>query len=446
MKNIHPDYVAGEPVPRVEPRVDPVKLEYAKGFLLWARWATGLLVVLLIVYGVLGVSIWVRGITLGVLVIGAVVFAIRPKQRAMKKHSMEHQKDKWALPFRIWLETQFYGMFFILFAQGLMSPSDGVSGMATYLGILMIVDGAALVILRFRAREPGQICCEECSYELVGLTLPCMCPECGSSLLDVSFTTDRPRVRSAWFFRVGMPMVPIGFAVIGFGIVRPSVFYGPVPKSVLIPLAVSDRGAFKQLMTKKLDGDEQDRLENGIIDAYRRGGRVPIVGQGQWISDQAAAGLLDEAQLELLFGEIEEIWIDADRVAKVGDSVEIRIGIEDKFFLNATMYPGYYFHGFSIGDDSALYGGSVFERYWVSLKYQDNGRRRNMDSGPPRFVFVPEDSGEVLIRAKVVMVYYDAIAKGNASFGWGMDGEPVFEPEPSWYRVIDLEHRLNVKP
>lgn len=445
MKNVHPDYVAGEPVPRVEPRVDQVKLGYMNSYLSWARWVSGLLVVLIVVYRVIGVSSWVRWVTFGLLILSAIVFALRPKQRVMRKHNLKHRQDKWALPIRVWLEAQFYGIFFIILSQGLVS-SQGLSGMSSYVGIMMIFGGIGFIVLQFGARQPGQICCEECSYELVGLTLPCMCPECGSSLLDVSFTTDRPRVRSAWFFRVGMPMVPIGFAVIWFGIVRPSVFYGPVPRSMLIPLAVSDRGAFKQLMTKKLDGDEQDRLENGIIEVYRRGGRIPVSGQGQWLSDQAAAGLLDGAQLEVLFDELEDIWIDADRVAKVGDSVELRIGIEDKFFLNAKMYPAYYFHGFSIGEDSGLYGGSAFGRHWVSLKYQDNGRRRNRDSGPPRYIYVPESSGETLIRARVVMVYFDAATQGMATFSWGKDGEPVFEPAPSWYRVIDLEHRLDVKP
>lgn len=447
MKHTHPDYVTGEPVPVVEPFVNEELQAQSLSWIRFFRWAIALLFVIVVFFTIFHVSEMARYITIGVCCACFIGWAFRPSNRAMRKDRKKYATDKWSIPLRILILFQAHMGIMMVLLMALLSAGDGLSDMSFYGGMLILFGGIGLVYAGKRGREPGQICCDKCSYELAGLTLPCQCPECGIWLLSLDMITDRPRVQSPWFFRIGVPVISMGLAVLVLGTVRPSLFYGPVPRSMLISLAATDRGAFDQLMTRNLNEEEQNKFEDIIINTYEGGGRVPVHGPGDWIAKQGDAGLLSSEQLDRLFSKLDRIRIDADREVKVGDAVELRLGFEDKVFINVSLYPDYFFEGFVIGDDPALFAGSGFLRHWILLKYQDNRlSSRNHDRGSPVYLFVPESSGEVVVRARVVVAYYDAVAQSGATFSWSDQGQPMFTPQPAWMKVIDLEHTMIVEP
>lgn len=360
-------------------------------------------------------------------------------QQSLKRH----QGDYWHLPLRVNMQLHLYT------AIGMLSliiiPSDGVSDWIGWVGYFFIASGIGLVILSRYAKQPGQISCKFCSYELVGLTIPCMCPECGRFIDNISKTTDRPRVKSPWFVWGGVALSLLGGFVFFTALLKPAFIYAPVPRSILLTMAATDRDAFARLDLTKLTSAEEQQLADRMVSQI--GGDnwyLQSPQQHQWITDRAFNGGLTQTQLDAILIPATELWIDAPTQARIGEQIELRLGIENTSLPSFAFTPYYYFEGFVIDDDSTPLGGSPFSRFGLYLT--DEYRNDPNAKGSPLELWTPNQPREIVIRARVVWALFAGPKKAQNDIIWDDDHQWNFESPPFWSREIDLVHTITITP
>ncbi len=445
---VHPDVVVGEPIPEVEPRIDYDRLAIVRRWNRWWRWCLMVAFVLIAALAMTGSGL---GVGIGVLVVFLVFWlapVVHPKMRAEVRKFREANRLKgfsqgniWSVPCRDNIENQIMSGSLFVIAPVMVNSSSGLRGGGVYVGMYAFIGGIALLIYGFRVRQPGQISCEECSYSLVGLSLPCRCPECGVYLLDPSYTTDCPRIRSPWFWRAGVAVFVLGGLLMYASVIRPGFLYAPMPRSVLLRLAPTDRDAFERYTQGPMSVAQTNELVEALIERSRKG-RLEY-SQERWLEDLMEAGGLSGEQVALYMEGVPAIVIDGPREMKVGEEVEISLAST----RNTRSMVSYFFEGFRVGDDPALYSGSDHSRRWRFL-YKDLFRAESIAEDPanrPFYMLKAETAGgagEIVVRGRVVVVLTGW--KNMMTFEWGEDGEGVFENDPVWVRVVDLEHRILV--
>lgn len=451
MNDQHPAIVIGEPIPEVEPRVDPERIRMMR---LANRWFGWFIVMVLFMAGassLMRLGFVGRLVLLGVgfvlwmfFVVYQRVFGDLAKNRRTQNRfsSLDDLEGKWAVPLRV--HVQYYGLIFglIVSMQFLMLSEVNWTGLGLNLGMYTAGIGVVLLVLGFRGREPGQISCRKCWYPLVGLTLPCMCPECGISILDETRTTDRPGVRTPWLKVVGAGMLIIGSAITYGSVAKPLAMYRMMPARTLQNLATSDRRAFENLTANPMTPDQTSGFIDRLVDAYE----ADDLGyqQGVWLWDQMVVGTLTKDQMDRMLAFIPEIEIDAVASARAGESVEISLRSADPDPSNSRFRPYYFFGGFEIEGDEERHAQSSHYKEWKYL-YQDLFRsefsKENPKNRPFHTVTLDRDQA-INITAHVVVVIGDP--RSLVRFDWDEEQKPVFNFQPVWYRVIEIEHTIEV--
>ncbi len=455
MKHIHPDIVVGEVVPEVEPRVDEQLLALMKKAIRWSRVCLVLAFVLFVAFAVYrpgwGVRIPVGGL---LLVVWLVPLRRLGKYWNKKKKELgfevSHGPMNWSLPIWVNIEYTAYAASFGFVLQGFMSAGDRFTSMLVFLGIMMFIGGICFSMLSRFAREPGQVCCVDCEYPLVGLTIPCGCPECGRMIYDASWTTDRPRVRSGWFVPVGVMGVAFGGLMMYSSFANPGLMYGPMPRAVLMQLAPTDRDAFDELVARPMDSMQADELIEGLIagNEGKNGWDYSTTKQQRWLGQFVGTGRVSREQYERMYGRVAD-WVRIGLMDS-GDGGPVRVGDEVVVRLIAPRHTNlpdmganvpYFFRGFVIGDDAEPVGGGTGEGYFGFL---DAEAGESAFQYVPRVSYVATEPGELVIRARLVVALL-ATNKWKTQIRWD-DPDGFFEDEPDWSMVIDLEHRVEVVP
>ena len=451
MNDQHPAIVIGEPIPEVEPRIDLDRLDAMRKANRILRWTVGVFVIVSLTAMMMDIGFVGRLVFLTVVLGVIVVLGIRSKSwraagiaaRGNNWLTKEgRQGGEWGIPLRISLE--YYALFFALMmsVQSLMFIDGRLSAIGSYFGFFVVYGGIGLLFVAGYGREPGPISCRECSYPLVGLTLPCMCPECGVSLLDASRTTDRPRVRSAWFVPVGVVLIVMGGLMSYMSFAKPSLMYQTLPGGVLRNLAITDRDALEELMKNPMTAEET----SGFIDSLIEQHETDELGyrQGKWLGDQFAVGGFSQDQIDRLMRFVPEIAIDAPERVRVGDSVEISLRSVEPDRPSGSFYLYYFFAGFRVDDDPVGYSSSDHFKRWKYL-HEELFRSPGIEEDPsnrPFHVLEFSETGNVRIRARVAVVVGDP--RALMGFLWDESMEPMFSVPPGWYRIVDLEHSIEV--
>jgi len=309
--------------------------------------------------------------------------------------------------------------------------------------MMALFAGGALIRMSRVAREPGQICCVDCEYPLVGLTIPCECPECGRMIYDASWTTDRPRVRSGWFVPVGAAMVLFGGLMFYSSFANPGLFYGPMPRSMLMKMASTDREAFERLMLRPLTIEEERSLIDAMVANQTTSSHKSSFDQGQWITQQIMNGRLSESQLDSIFMETAEIEIDAPSSGRVGEPIELRLKAEYVRMPSFGSTPGYYFRGFTMNDDETLQSGGGWPRFRLYITKNEFRNEKDV----PRFEWVPDAPGTHVIRARIVLALFPGGGRAaNIPIDWSQEEDAMFATVSIWSTVIDLERTIVVEP
>jgi hypothetical protein len=304
----------------------------------------------------------------------------------------------------------------------------------------MLMSGVILIAMGRFSREPGQLCCIKCDYPLTGLTLPCDCPECGAAVRDLWFVTDRPRARDGRLVLIGMVLTIFSISAIVLQFYRPQALYNAMPREALLRLAPTDRDAFDALMTTTVTPEEQEKLLAAMI--ANRVGFDPGASyeQSSWLAAMIEQGHLSTEELDRLFAEFAACSIDAPEQARVGEPTLLTLSAA---YARAPTRPYYSFSGFEI-DGETIRDANAARMY--SRTFIVNGAQQEyIDKGyVPAHIWTPTEPGVHTIRARVVFAMGTGF-RSNATMTWSDQNMPEFPATPMWYRVVDLEHTIEVR-
>lgn len=453
MKYIHPDIVVGEPVPEVQPRVDEELLRLMKRSIRWSRVCLVCAIVLFVVFAIFrpgwGVRIPVGGLF---LVIWLVPLRRLGKYWKVKKKEpgfeVSHAPMNWSLPIWANIECTAYAASFGLVFQGFMSAGDGFTSIFVFLGMMMFIGGICFSMLSRFAREPGQVCCVDCEYPLAGLTIPCGCPECGRMVYDASWTTDHPRVRSGWFVPVGVAAAVLGTLLLVGGGLWPLYGYGFLPRGALTKLAMTDSRAFNRLVAQPMSSEETNAMIEALIARNEGvdGWGVDMTMQGLWLDQFLGTGVISQGQYDRILDRgVELIHFEGTATARVGELVRVELASERVEYPGVKFKPWYFSRGFEVVGVSG-FEDALTRAGFIDKLYRDWPAEYGANFANPSFEYTPMESGELVIRVRIVLAVFPLVRHTKMNIDWSLDEASMFETQPIWYWVIDLEHEIEVLP
>ncbi|MBL4809853.1 MAG: hypothetical protein JKY43_07345 [Phycisphaerales bacterium] len=461
MKYVHPDIVIGEAIPEIELRIDYERLAVVRRLNIWWRWC------LVFSLALTAVSVILRpGFIIGIGMVAVVLVlwivplfgrSIRAQRRRMREANRLQKSTSsnfWNIPFRDLTETQIMILGLMVIFLFLNNVSGGLGSILSIFGIYAFMGGIGIIAYGYHARQPGQISCVKCSYPLVGLTIDCRCPECGIFILSPLDTSDCPRIRSPWFWRIGLTMSILGGVLTYINYANPAAFYAPVPRAVLLKLAPTDREAFERIVSNPMSQEQTDELIEKLVSSdIHRDSAYMSYWQRQWLSEQFVAGLLSDDQANRVLELADDIWIKAPATGRVGEPITLGLNTNGDFDAGGGMKPRYYFGGFVIGEDPTPHqrGTNLRSISLITEQIKDSIRSLMPESHlarieamkPPVYVFIPEQPGVVTIRVRLVLAILPVA--GPQTIDWE-NGDQRFQTQPLWVRTIDLEHTITIEP
>tara|TARA_A100000171_G_scaffold52575_1_gene71656 strand:+ start:44 stop:1387 length:1344 start_codon:yes stop_codon:yes gene_type:complete len=438
---IYPDLDPSEPIPEIEVRYDAFKREFMRLAIPIVILTIVSVIVLVVVFSTRNLSfvpmVAMTLAVLGLLVLPQVLAFARMPKDDRNRLIYQNKTDPWGIPVRqqVLYQSYYFGMIMVL--VNLPSLTGGFSAFEYLIGFYLIIGGVCFVVMTRFMRQPGQISCEKCSYPLVGLTLPCECPECGIALRDLSYTTDRPRVRDSRYLFAGIILTLVGVVVSYTMIKHKGLIYNAIPKGTLITLAPNSTDAFEALERKTLTPAEEDRLKDAMIDTIASGNTDGFWThcQGSWLAQRAFNDGLTQAQLDRMLDPFTQAWIDAPGRVRVGTPIILRVGAPEGYNPDHRLDPDAYFGGFVIADDPTAH-----ERQSTR-----QSRDRLVEGSGPSMVWIPDSPGVVIVRARLVWVLDPNITKlDQFGLSWNPDGTHSFENPPVWERIVEIEHTIEV--
>lgn len=441
-----------EPIPEIPLRYDEYKLRLSQKYLRIAMPLFLTSLVLYILLMILNPPLWVRVVVFALFIADAIIASWRMCIPEMRREMRQQQRktesnDSWGIPIGLMIKGQAYYLATMALLIQFVSVGEGLGGALLYLGMYAFGAGIFMMIASHTFREPGQICCERCNYPLVGLTLPTSCPECGRALLNLSFATDRPKLRDKRFLLLGIGLFVAGVLTFYVQFVKPTWAYAPLPRSVLLKMAPNDIDSFKALTARTLTPEDEDQLEAQLIDAIvtDRTNGFWSHEQGAWLSSRVFGNQLSPDQIDRLMGVLGEPYFDAPDAVKAGERVSLMLRAPDVRMQTSDLYPYYYFGGYLIDQDPTPHMRSDHGHSWYALR---DGTVTTDPEGreSPLFRFAPESPGKVKVRVRLVIALFPGfIQMSQSGFAWGEDGDHSFVTQPVWSRVTDLEHTIEVK-
>lgn len=464
MKYVHPDIVIGEPIPEIEPRIDRDRLAMVRRWNRWWRWCCVVALIMVAVSVLVRTSLLAGIVMMAVLLVLWYVPVVHPTMRAHVRKIRQANRLRgmtrprnWGIPFRDEAQTMVLNIAPVIFAPMLVSASSGLGSVMSYMGMYAFMGGFGVIVYGFFARQPGQISCKECSYPLKGLTIDCRCPECGVFVLAPNYTTDCPRIRSPWFMRIGLVTSALGAVLVYTSFANPAAFYAPFPRAVLLNLAPTDRKAFEHLINNPMTLEQTDQLiEKLVASDIHRDSAYMSYQQREWLGQQFAAGLLSDEQADRVLELADGIWIKAPSTGRVGEPITLGLDAGGEFDPADDMKPRYYFGGFIIEGDPTPHQRNPNPRSisLITRKLPVARSSRLPESyyakieamRPLTYVFIPEQTGEITIRVRLVLAILPKVGTGMPEGIDWEDGEQMFQAEPLWIRTVDIEHTIAIEP
>jgi hypothetical protein len=440
----------GEPIPEIELRYDEFKRHLMRHLRWWMLFGVFLVVVLYVLLSMyqspFSVGVLVMLFALGIMSAPQVIAGIQLRKRKLGRVQYQNKLDPWGVPIRQQIHYQFYffGMMFAL--MQIPYIAGGISSSGLLIGAAMTLGGLWLAIATPFMRQPGQISCQHCSYPLVGLTLPCSCPECGAQLASLQDATDRPRVRDPRYLIAGVLLTLVGMLSFYVMFKHCSLAYAMLPRTVLIDRAPNSIDAFTALTSKSLTPQEYDQLEEHLIDAMVSGETAGFWShvQGSWLAGRVFNSQLSESQIEQVLGVLGDPFIDAPSRARVGEVVPLSIAAPDVRMQAAELYPYYFFSGYQISGRTDHQMRSTQGHAWRPLQSRETTKDPEGRESP-LFILIPEEPGMLRVKGRVVIALLPSRSQmSQVGFAWGEDNAFSFEQQPMWYRVVDLEHTIEV--
>ncbi|MEZ6164864.1 MAG: hypothetical protein R3B67_10555 [Phycisphaerales bacterium] len=435
-----------EPIPEIEPRYDEHQLRMTRELVRRMPYVLGTLVLLVVVFYIWEPTFWARIGIVGVTYISGLAYLIRYGRRNSTKSSRRdarNQLDTWGIPMSLMIRQQVYWIGIIILFMHLLGTNSGSMQAVFMLGFYAFGAGLVLAIANRNFRQPGQISCERCFYPLVGLTLPTSCPECGRAILNLSFATDRPKLRDNRFLIAGILLTVFGAITIYVQFVKPTWLYAPIPRSMLIPLAAHDPDAFDRLVGGSLTAVEEQQLIEAMVN--NRTGFVygSSFAQDRWFAAKIGMGALTAHQLDTLCEQFTQCEILAPERARVGQTLRLQLVVDDHESAPSGYSPMYYFEGFRINDDPTPYAQSSHAMYRNFLDSPEEDMLSRMGSVPV-YEWTPQQPGTFTIHARLVLVI-STTADSKIEIDWSQPDDQRFPRPHVWSRDLVLKHTIEIE-
>ena len=430
-----------DPIPEIELRYNE---HHRVAYGVFRKWVLPAVIIVIVFQFMLNMLIANAFVLMGMsVVVNLLIFSLllvfvhRAQQRA---GTIQDVSDKWGIPLReqIWYQFFFVIFFWITSSAHQFSVQDISKALFSLVFYLFLLGIGFALFGRF-ARQPGQISCMKCDYPLVGLQLPCPCPECGTTISYFSDATDRPRARDTRLVLIGIAIAVLSLVTIVLRFYRPQALYTAMPRAALIQLAPNDHGAFESLMGTAMTLEEEELLIEGMFESRTGFSSGSSYEQGEWFGNMITQGRLSTDQLTELYAEYVRIEIDAPDQVRVGDSARLTLRAK---YVRASPDMWYFFHGFQIDEDPTLLG--QMDRV-LSRTFIVNGPKQdNIDRGyVPITTWTPETTGTYTIRARIIFALGSGYSFSKAVV-WTDEDLPEYPNPPIWSRMIDLEHTIEV--
>lgn len=429
-----------DPIPEIELRYNkPMRAGY-ESFARHAWWAIAAIFV-----SQLCIAIFLKKTITGTLLsmgfgFGIMFFMVGIVYKAQLKEGKNDPDDPWGVPIRDQIRYWFfYAIVMWSVMAGFRMFSDGIIEGVFSLAWYTLMFGVGLALFGRYARQPGQISCIKCDYPLVGLQLPCPCPECGTTISYLTDATDRPRARDTRLVLIGIAIAVLSLATIVLRFYRPQALYTAMPRATLIQLAPNDHGAFESLMGTAMTPEEEELLIEGMFNSRTGFTSGSSYEQGEWFGNMITQGRLSTDQLTELYAEYVRIEIDAPDQVRVGDSARLTLRAK---YVRASPDMWYFFHGFQIDEDPTPLG--RMDRALSRTFIVGDPDPDHIKSGyAPVYSWIPETPGTYTIRARVIFALGSGYSFSKAVV-WTDEDLPEYPNPPIWSRVIDLEHTIEV--
>lgn len=429
-----------DPIPEIDLRFnEPMRAGY-ESFSRHAWWA-----ITAIFVSQLCLAIFLKKTITGTLLslgfgFGFLFFMVGIVYKAQHRLGKSDPNDPWGVPIRDQIRYWFfYAIVMWSVMAGFRMFSDGIIEGVFTLAWYTLMFGVGLAACGRFARHPGQISCMKCDYPLVGLQLPCSCPECGTTISALSDATDRPRARDTRLVLIGIAIAVLSVSMMVLRFYRPQALYTAMPRAALIQLAPNDRGAFESLMGTSLTTEEEDLLIAGMFKSRTGFTSGSSYEQGEWFGNMITQGRLSTDQLNQLFDEYVQVEINAPKRVRVGTPVQLTLRAD---YAHASLDVWYFFSGFHIDEDPTLRG--RMDRALSRTFIVGDPDPDHIKSGyVPVYSWIPETPGTYTIRARVVFALGSGYSYSKAVV-WADEDLPEYPNQPIWSRVIELEHTITI--
>lgn len=331
-----------------------------------------------------------------------------------------------------------------------ISGGDFFAKMLEWLYFPILIFGWELVARGWKRRGGNSTHCAKCDYQQAPDGPPSeRCPECGSYWAIPGGTVKGRLVRRRASFIAGISLVVLAFGSIfnfGFGMGRWTPRVLPVG-SLIREIVEAPRGfvsdEWAALSRRSLSDEQRARLAAGLLEKRLRKGHLSDDGEA-WFAGEIAAQRLAPDMAERFYSEMFDMWIDAPAAARVGDTINIGIGVEDRAARTKwyVCVEGYY-----IDDETTPRARQ--QRTISGLMLGKSRRRGDRKEGcaggdySPETYVTPEEPGSIRVRLVVWVVAGTRMGIFRRT-NWLEDGEPEIPENAPWSRKIEITHTIKV--
>lgn len=284
------------------------------------------------------------------------------------------------------------------------------SGMSSVVLVPMLIGGVFLVHAGLSRRVAAEPSCAACGYPVPerGEERPIRCPECGESIAADSGVTRSRRAPSPAMAACGAVLAAGGVLHFVYNL-APGSLGGAMPTGALLRLAPGEERLWSELSSRSLTREQEIELARRLLDARETEPYFGIHPGLAWLQAQWRSGALPPELAERYLDNLRFEW-DVPETVRTGEPFRATLAGR-KLDLGWGLSRTAFVQGFSVGDDPAPIARGE-GRPWSDFLDKDN---------PGAAVeIVPEEPGELRIRARVVIVYRSA--PGPLTLEWHEDG------------------------
>ncbi|MCL4220185.1 MAG: zinc ribbon domain-containing protein [Phycisphaerales bacterium] len=284
--------------------------------------------------------------------------------------------------------------------------------------------------------------CSHCGYEFDSELD--RCPECGAAWRRRGGVIEGRPHRSRVLVGTGVALLVLGVLLT----IRPllgQAFSPLVPTRFLIAQA-SGRDTWSpsdwtELMSRRLSGEQVQRLADGLLDRRWHTGRLDPSASG-WLEKEIVGNTLAATTRERYFREMVMMHLRGPSRARVGERVKVEALVDDRSTPFAGLGARVLFAGFRVNGQAIE--STRLDRLASAYDFDEWSVKRKPGAALPSVEVAAERTGVLVIEVQAWILYGP---EGLLGWGraWNDDGSPLLPEDPLWVEVVHLRHEISVE-